>query len=769
MKYIRIYLATITVLIFLVGCNHKSVEFQDEPVKKDFGPNLLDCKIDFSAKVKPLTPATLPQNKTVTISTADWFDVGNELFESGGPLTSYGNTLIQNFYKLGNSHTSMTGTTNPPGSPYAEAAYYFAKPMMTKVYDDTILEAEGKVVAASKQVSIPLSDLEKYPPPEIVLTRMIQGLNQFKEKLIAQGKDSIVDSITSQIDSKFIVDLDSMKNSSTMNPRIPLGLSMRSLDASLSKLSELSDFDRQHLLTQVRLGEAMTEEKDAITNSDGALNYLVNVWQSKYMRKNFPDTLKNIFSGLSDAQILALATSNSSQVVPANQWGGIKDETDTLILPDRSITALYLKNNGLVLDPAIWQAMQDRVKELNDLLKHPDFSYFARIVANMPSDKIEDQRFALVNAWLAISARLGMPADIKEVFNRFSEDDLSLIGKNNSVELAARLDLSLIKYRYGLIDALDKMGVEAIKKLSDTAVSAATRERLDLALIPIARDFSSQVSNTLLPILEKSREDSEKVASSSYRDFGRYYLGKLIFGINNLTKGDSNSEAHDNTILQKTPLPLIEYAHINFAFQNGSWVQAENSPETSPQVLGLSLAMLNHRVDQNPSNGVALEYQQISKLLAIAGYHDLQGNLVESFETSMDSGHARDLFDVAHYDPDKFVFAVPDRVRIKNQFKMDQSSRSNPHVSVEGQMELLYGLAKALHYFKPWKTSRFDSGLGAIRIDESKTMIPFGRSDYFILSLALGTYILENIPVKMLGQFLFVDISSFQEVCDIIF
>lgn len=754
MSYLR---GKIFILVLVLGvstaCTRRAVEFQADPVQKDFGPLLSDKTLDLTKAQNPLKPSSLPKDKIVTTSSSAWFDLANQLLEGNSSAKPMGFSLIENFYKLNDSHTTMTGTVNPPGSPFAEAAYWFARPVMTKAYDDSILAAEAKIVSLAKTVVVPVDDLEKYPAPSIVLDRMIQSLNSFKENLARQNGDGdqVLDAITSEIDTKFKPDLQDMKKSATFDTGVALIDNLRSLEGSLAKLPELSDFDRQHLLMQVRIAITLTEKCDQIKNADDALSFLIDVWLAKEMRKNFPNQLRNTFTGLSEGQIFALATGNQNQILPDSKWLTVKNETDTLILEDSSLVALYLKNDGFVLDPATWSAFQQHVSDFNNLMSTPEISYFSRLVGNVPSTQIADQRFAVVGNWLGVSYRIGVPDEIRAVFSQLSQDDLELIQNNNFVLLFARTHKTLSGYRYGLIDALDKRGISYVKDLFNTTITSAIKERLDLALIPIAKDYSNQISNTILQVLEKRRGDGEKVSASSYNDFGRYYLGKLIFGVPNLKKGDSQSEAQDNSLIKRSALPLIEKSTVSFAYKDNQWVSMESPSETNPNVLGLSLGVVEDRVNNDPQNATAIEFSAISKLLAMSGYHDSNGNLTSSFMTSMTPNHLNQLFSVADYDPKAMIFAIPEEIKIKDNYKMASPSRISPRVNVVGQMRLLYGYAKLMKFFKPWNPSVYDAALGAIRIDEDKAMIPFERKDYFVLTTGLSAYILRNIPYRMLG------------------
>jgi len=734
------------------ACSRHAIEVEPEEVKKDFGPRLQDTDLNLKNVNSPLKPAQLSKDKIVSVSSSAWFDLANELLEGNSSASSMGGDLVDEFYKIQESHTTMSGTVNPPGNPFAEAAYWFARPVMTKAYEDTLLSAESKVVSLAKTISVPVSDLEKYPPPEIVLDRMIQSLTRFKEDLAAQNADDqVIAAITSDIDTQFTPDLENMRKSATFDPKAPLINNLRNLEVSLAKLPELSDFDRQHLLMQVRIAITLTEKCDLIKNSDDALSFLVDVWLAKEMRRNFPDQLKNVFSGLSEAAIFSLATLNQSQIIEGPKWSSVKNEMDTLILQDSSLVALYLKNNGFVLDPGTWASFQPHAADFDKLVGTPDIKYFSKLVANIPSDNLPEQRYALISNWLGVPYRIGIPDEIKAVFSTLNEQDLLLLQNNNYLFLLARLDKTMAKYRYGLIDALDKRGLDYVRQLFYATITSAIKERLDLALIPIAKDYSNQISNTIIEVLEKRRGDSEKVSKASYNDFGRYYLGKLIFGVQGLKKGNSQTEAQDNSVIKKETLPLIEKSHVNFVFKDNGWGPCESPSSSDPSVLGLSLGVLEDRLRRNPERAVTIEFQTISKVLAISGYHDAKNNLVESFMTSMTPGHGSELFSVADYDPEISVFAVPETISIKENFKMSEGSRAHPQVTVAGQMRLLYGFAKIMKFLKPWNPSEYDSGLGAIRIDEDRTLIPFSRNDYFLLSTGLGAYILKNIPFKMLG------------------
>jgi len=61
--------------------------------------------------------------------------------------------------------------------------------------------------------------------------------------------------------------------------------------------------------------------------SQDAVAHLVDVWLNKYFRAMYPENLKNIFKGLSDKQIAALATGKSWAsylILPQNLQSGIR-------------------------------------------------------------------------------------------------------------------------------------------------------------------------------------------------------------------------------------------------------------------------------------------------------------------------------------------------------------------------------------------------------------------------------------------------------------
>ncbi len=743
----------LVVLSFVsVSCSRRAAQFQAEPVKKDFGPIVADTPLDLE-NAKPLRPAILPQDKVVTISSADWFDLANELLEGKTEASGMGQKLIENFYSLSDSHTTMSGTTNPPGSPFAEAALWFAKPMMEKAYNDSLTKAQTRVAELSRSAIVDVYFTEKYPPPELVLERMIEGLVKFRDSLNGQNgdKDSIINAVSSEIETKLAPDLEDLKKSATFNQNGSLVQNLRNLERSLTKLSELSEFDRQHLLLQVRMAISLAEQCDAIKDSDDALSFLIDVWLAKEMRKNFPASVKKVFEGLSEQEILSFVTANKAPIISNTKWEAVKGEKDSIILEDSSLVAVDLKNNGFVISPATWTDLQPRVQEFDKLLANPEIRYKVKLVANIPSDDLTEERNALVSSWLGLANRMGLPDEIRDAFSDLSEKQLELVRNNRYLVLFARLQGRAAKYRYGLMDALDKKGIDYVKQLFSDTIKSSVRERLDLALLPIARDYPDQISNAIKQALDKKRNDSEKISVDAYNNLGRYYLGKLVFQVKDLVKGDQKSESIDNGHIEKNKLPLVEKSLVNFSFQQNQWRSIESPAQTDPSVLGLSLGVLEDRVSEAPQNAVAIEYQAICKLLSIAGYHNAHNDLIESFMTSMTPSHLSQLFSVASYDPTYTVFAVPENVQLKENFKMQESSRVNPRVTVAGQMRLLYGYSKLMKFFKPWNPSFYDAGLGSIKIDEDTDIIPFHRKDYFILSTGLGAYILKNIPLRMLG------------------
>ena len=315
-------------------------------------------------------------------------------------------------------------------------------------------------------------------------------------------------------------------------------------------------------------------------------------------------------------------------------------------------------------------------------------------------------------------------------------------------------------------------GLENFKKYFREKIAGATRARVNHAVYPVAEGLSKEISDALTEILDKQKQSADKTAAQSLTVYARYYIGKLIFGVNDLVKRslDDANASQDDEVLAKFPLPILERDTLHFVRKSGAFENITSNLEeisTSAETLGAALVNSYYRLQnlngEKPGSlfAVQINFKSIAEMLALSGYPGADSKISESLAVPMTTGHEGALLDIHHYEPEKIVFATPDKVFVKDQYRLDRKSEGNAHVSVRGQMELLRGYAHMMHFFKPWEPSIFDLGLGALRIDEAPSVKAFDRADYFLLSLGLASTILKNIPLKMLG--LITDKGAFIE------
>jgi hypothetical protein len=752
MKLMR---TALLLLIFVTGCGKHTTQFQPAAMREDFGPLLNDKAVVIPQTFRSLHPRTYAENEKVIVDSSDWLDLGNELMETKETtLVQMGHNLAKGFYNLSSSSSQITGMTNPPGSPYAEAALTMAQPLMLKKYDDAITHVESMVIASADQVDVSVKDLGADSPPGKLIEKVIIELKLFEEQLLQARDgtgDEIVEKIATSVDSKYIKDLQQLEKAASLDPKTPLSESLKNLELSLTTLEEVSESDRSRLLVQVRYAKNLASQNEKIRTPEDALAFLVDFWLAKDFRRNYPATIRNIFDGLNEAQIFALATDNQA-VDPS--WPVLKSRTDYNDLTERQITALYLANNGKLLSDSDWQRLKnERQEKLNALLtKDRTVADFSKLIATIPSDDIAEQRFTLIAQWLGLTGRLCFPANLRQAFSSVDEEDLDLVGHN------VWLHVQLLPMRYKILFAMDQRNRDSIQKLFTDTIVARTREKVNKAILPVAETLSTGIKEALIPLLEKSRKNATPVVNDNFYNFGRYYSAKYLFG-GDLKKGDRSIENADNAVLARHPLPLFEYSKLNFVYSQGRFHEDFSNGLTGAKVIGLGFSALASRLktyspyegDIRSPQAMDLGFEAINKMLAMAGYRDTQDQLVQSLSVSMTPGQESALFNVRKYDPSVIVFAVPDVIRLAKSFKLDSSSRTDPKVSVDGQMELLKGLSRLMGYFKPWKSADFDVGLGSLRIDEDPTIKPFDSADYFLLSLSLAAPILKNIPVRMLG------------------
>ena len=139
-------------------------------------------------------------------------------------------------------------------------------------------------------------------------------------------------------------------------------------------------------------------------------------------------------------------------------------------------------------------------------------------------------------------------------------------------------------------------------------------------------------------------------------------------------------------LLIVTHFRFLEKSILKFNSKGGAYKNLTTDDVTSAETLGDALTNNYFRL-QNPdqvensalpSDGgtsmIGLNFQSIAKMLVIAGYTDADSRITESLNVPMTSGHDGELLDIHHYDPSKIVFASPDQIFIKNEYKMDQKS-----------------------------------------------------------------------------------------------
>ena len=596
-------------MIISSGCSKPKVPRPSSMAAKTaFGTTVADATLEIPKEFKPLKAQTLGDE--VTITSKDWLELSGQLIETGAQLDGdardrlikAGHELSHKFYELPYSHTTMSATTQPVGNPWLDAATPLAKPLLVQKVNEMIDGAKTKVIAAAQQTLVDLSGLAKDPLPEVVIQRVVDALNGFRTALV-QSKDgtgdSIIDQISETLQKDYILNLEKLRDSSRLDPKAPLSEGLMRLRKSLQEFNAISDFEKQRLTIAINWGIQLAEHNEKIVTSQDALVDLVDFWKNKYFRDLFPVELADVFKNLSDTQITTLATENRTPLFNDVQWPQVKVRQDYLMMPDLEVLGQYVQNNGALLDAAKWSALKsNQGQKLQSLLKDKKVVNLINLLVNVePVNGDDDKKAVITNNWLGMSNRLSFPENLRKAFSMFNDRDLELLKAdqrkfNDTVWLAMTGHAKLAIARYEIIAGLESFGakpgerltaaqgLENFKKYFREKIAGATRARVNHAVYPVAEGLSKEISDALTEILDKQKQSADKTAAQSLTVYARYYIGKLIFGVNDLVKRslDDANASQDDEVLAKFPLPILERDTLHFvrksgAFENTPWCQ----------------------------------------------------------------------------------------------------------------------------------------------------------------------------------------------------
>lgn len=172
---------------------------------------------------------------------------------------------------------------------------------------------------------------------------------------------------------------------------------------------------------------------------------------------------------------------------------------------------------------------------------------------------------------------------------------------------------------------------------------------------------------------------------------------------------------------------------------------------SSAETIGLSLALAHEFL---PAGGDRLKpalVEPILKLLAISGFHQLNGKSFPSLLMPMD-GDSGEIFKIGELLKGETSFSVPDQFTASTDFFMDRANAKRGS-SIAAQAELLRGIARQVKFHRDWEQNIFDEELTPIQVEDLASEIPKGAVELsvfpkdLIFSLALGdaAALLQNI------------------------
>jgi hypothetical protein len=779
-------------LVAVAGCAKHAEPLKAQPPPRHFfSTDKQDTKLDFN-QAKPLRSSieSIARKSALTVNSKDWLELSDQLLEAGEVmpevygrnLSNLGHELGRSFYRDTNAFTTISGTTRPPGSPYAEVAQYYAIPTLQKKIVASANDALELAKTAAAQTIINAPEVTSDSNSSKVIDAIVTGLTRFANELkkVNQQKNGeslneAVAEIAEKIQDHYIQDLLQFKQLSERKEGQSVNQYLGRLRDRIKSLEEFSREDRQKLSRQLERGRVVAELLEKIVDARGELKLLCDLWTSRSLRAEFPPSARAFFEKFDRNQLIALAANNVGKIDRASDWDQLKNRHDYGVLNSRDLLSAYLhyeKDDAKkqLVNNEDWQKLNEsRLYAINVLVKEKDVRDFAYQVNPEKIEDDEDAFITLINNWLAITFKLSAPSDLHDVFNTLTDSEIMLIGDEPLASYLLHWKLVLIRNK--IIDKLETFGsVSSFKNMVEQNVLFSTQAKINMSLKPIVKNFSGEIVAKLEPSLRTQIDQARQTSGELYRKFGRYYLGQKIFNVTDLTLANGPDslakENSDNLIISQKRLPLLELSNIHF-YNSGGHGQglslfvsdSREETRTSAELLGIALSQNLHRlktmeffenITPESQEAVTLQFELYNKLLAMGGFTTETGELISSLavSTSLAPGTRANLNE---YHPETASFAIPDDLLIENNFKLDPQTERQVRISLSGQMELLRGFSQIMEFTKPWQSNSFDLGLPKIRLKEDPTIIPFSKEHIFALSFGLSSMILRNIQYKMLG------------------
>ncbi len=157
---------------------------------------------------------------------------------------------------------------------------------------------------------------------------------------------------------------------------------------------------------------------------------------------------------------------------------------------------------------------------------------------------------------------------------------------------------------------------------------------------------------------------------------------------------------------------------------------------------------------------ISIEYDQIvfghlNVMLRAAGHYVEDQKSMDSYFRPIDMQRSQG-FNVYEYKDQEGVYSIPDQVIVKKD-SVDLNLKrtlevSDFNVSVEGQAELIRGLARALKYFRPDIRNDFDKTM-AINVYEKTKILLFPKDKFF--DLHIGVLAAPLLNLQRMGTSIF--------------
>ncbi len=472
--------------------------------------------------------------------------------------------------------------------------------------------------------------------------------------------------------------------------------------------------------------------------------------------------IKNLNEILSRAEMftgMVLAEIPNMGLIPVIE-SGLTEEFQ------KKTTPLFAEVRALLAKLAATKTLSETLRLIDDAVKQFEVELTPELQASMLQgrklavglDRMSDAQSALtviVDVW-----RMLTPAEREQNFKPVNETLYDFLSKQNEDELIC---LATEGCNGGIIDGITKkifilpkikkFGVETLQR----DLNNATRQYVVTSIEAFAAEFVKTMPQTFADNIDVGLTD-KAAAITRVRDGYQSYVRNLF-------------KVWQKKVLPTTDgmLPGFEGGQVLFEASTSKSLNlkpAAASPQLRADSIGPAMSanvLLLEESPANDPNAFAAMLAQVNKLVAIAGYRDMENNLVPALLAPVN--HEGTLLDIMNFDASKdpgLSFRVPDIIKLRDAYHADHELTYEKDFSAAAFASQIRGLSRMMRLTADWKKTAYDEQLGPIKAQdltqdaqhEDLQQPLFPKDMLFALNLGNAAVLLQDITKKATPVFM---------------